>query len=119
MLFGARTMSPFLLDAENDSPKSLGPQESSFPLNLWTVQVPRNIKGYSLNFSPGLFPPYLPCLLSFEVNAINFGCQELDFWVGRSLFGHTCGQVWLLRKSEHTGFRNGSLMKEGRGNPIS
>lgn len=31
MPFGARSMSPFLVDAENDSQKSLGPQESSSP----------------------------------------------------------------------------------------
>lgn len=94
MPFGARTMSPFPVDAENDSQKSLGPQESSSPLDLWTVQVPTNFKGYSLNCPPTLayfLPslPSLPSLLSFEVNAVNFGCQELDLWVSRSLSGYT------------------------------
>ena len=62
MPFAARTMSPFLLDAENDSQKSLGPQESSSALGLWTIQVPRNFKGYSLNCPPTLvyfLPPFL------------------------------------------------------------
>lgn len=69
MPFGARTMSPFLVDAENDSQKSLGPQESFSPLDLWTVQVPRNFKAYSFNCPPTLAyflpdsPPSFPLKL--------------------------------------------------------
>ena len=70
MPLGARTMSPSPLDAENDSQESSGPRASSSPPGLWTLQVPRNLTGYSLNHPSTLayFLLYLPFFFFLHVS---------------------------------------------------
>lgn len=63
MLFGARTMSPFILDAENDSQKSLGPQESSSPLETLRDILLTSTLAYFLPTFPATFPLKLMLLI--------------------------------------------------------